>query len=48
MKTYFLPNGKEFKGKMHKMPDGKMHTGATHTNASKVLVTKKPAMRGGK
>jgi len=46
--TYYLPDGKEYKGKVHKMADGKIHTGATHTNASKVLTTKKPAMRGGR
>lgn len=46
--TYFLPDGKEYKGKMHKMPNGTMHTGATHTGTSKVLSTKKPVIRGGK
>lgn len=46
--TYFLPDGKEYKGKMHKMANGVMHTGATHTGASKVLTTKKPIIRGGK
>jgi hypothetical protein len=44
---YYLPNGKEYTGKVHKMADGKIHTGATHTNTSKVLSTKKPAKNGG-
>jgi uncharacterized protein (DUF2147 family) len=46
--TYYLPDGKEYKGKVHKMADGKIHTGAIHTNTSKVLTTKKPIMRGGR
>ena len=45
--TYYLPDGKEYKGKVHKMADGKMHTGAKHTSTSKVLSTKKPIIRGG-
>lgn len=37
----FLENGKEFKGKFHKMGNGFM-TGVTHTAASKMLVTAAP------
>jgi len=29
--------GKEFKGKYHKMPNGSLHSGATHTSSSKPL-----------
>jgi hypothetical protein len=38
---HYLPNGKEHKGQVHKM-DGKIHTGAKHTAASKVVTHTKP------
>ena len=31
----------EYKGATHKMPDGKSHTGKTHTKSSKVISHKK-------
>ena len=39
---HYLPSGKEFKGKTHKMKDGTLHSGATHTKSSKKLTHKKP------
>ena len=36
--THYTKDGKEWKGPKHKMKDGTMHTGATHTDASKELV----------
>jgi hypothetical protein len=45
--AYYLPNGKEYKGAVHRM-DGQIHTGEKHTKASKVVTMKKPAMRGGR
>ena len=38
---HYLKSGKEYKGPIHKM-NGQIHTGAKHTNASKVLTHKKP------
>ena len=35
---YYLKNGKEWKGASHKMGNGKLHTGKTHTKTSKPLV----------
>lgn len=40
MVNYFL-DGKPYKGKMHQMPDGSMHTGAKHSKSSKPLSTDK-------
>mgnify|MGYP003125297305 CR=1 len=37
-KHYFPGSGKEFKGKYHKMDDGTLHTGATHSRNSKLIV----------
>ena len=34
---HYLKTGKEFKGKYHKMPNGQLHTGATHNKSSKRL-----------
>ena len=34
---HYLKTGKEFKGKYHKMPNGQLHSGATHTKSSKRL-----------
>tara|TARA_Y100001970_G_C13912662_1_gene689303 strand:- start:392 stop:562 length:171 start_codon:yes stop_codon:yes gene_type:complete len=34
---HYLRSGKEYKGKMHKMANGMLHTGATHTASSKPL-----------
>jgi hypothetical protein len=45
--AYYLPNGKEYKGAVHRM-NGQIHTGDKHTKNSKVVTTKKPAIRGGK
>jgi len=38
---HYLPNGKEYKGAVHKM-NGQIHTGAKHTAASKVVKSTKP------
>lgn len=38
---HYLPNGKLYTGPIHKM-GGQIHTGATHTSSSKVVVHKKP------
>lgn len=35
---HYLKSGKEFTGAYHKMPNGKLHTGKTHTTSSKPLV----------
>ena len=37
MKHYFK-DGTEFTGRMHKMPNGKMHSGVNHTKSSKPVV----------
>ena len=34
---HYLKSGKEFKGKYHKMPNGQLHSGATHNKSSKRL-----------
>ena len=34
---HYFRDGKEYKGKMHKMPNGDMHSGATHNKSSKKL-----------
>ena len=34
---HYLRNGTEFKGGTHKMKDGKLHSGKTHTKTSKPL-----------
>ena len=34
---HYLKTGKEFKGKYHKMPNGQLHSGATHSKSSKRL-----------
>ena len=34
---HYLRSGKEFKGKYHKMPNGQLHSGATHSKSSKRL-----------
>jgi len=38
---HYTKDGKEWKGATHKMPNGKLHTGKTHTKNSKPLVHKK-------
>ena len=38
---HYLPNGKEYKGAIHKM-DGQVHTGAKHSASSKLLTHSKP------
>jgi len=35
---HYTKNGKEWKGTSHKMKDGTVHTGKTHTSSSKKLV----------
>ncbi len=35
---HYFKNGKEYKGAVHKMPNGKIHTGKTHTKTSKPVV----------
>jgi hypothetical protein len=37
---HYTKKGKEWKGATHKMDDGVLHTGKTHTKNSKVLVHK--------
>tara|TARA_R110002020_G_scaffold33962_3_gene103044 strand:+ start:1055 stop:1219 length:165 start_codon:yes stop_codon:yes gene_type:complete len=37
---HYLKSGKEFKGKSHKMANGQLHTGATHTASSQRLFHK--------
>ena len=39
---HYLPSCKLYKGKTHKMKDGTLHSGATHTKNSQVLTHKKP------
>ena len=34
---HYLKDGKEHKGGLHKMPDGSLHSGKTHTKSSKPL-----------
>jgi hypothetical protein len=41
---HYLPNGKEYKGAVHKM-NGQVHSGAKHTAASKVLTHRKPKVK---
>jgi len=38
---HYTENGKEHSGTSHKMDDGVLHTGKTHTETSKKLVHKK-------
>jgi hypothetical protein len=35
---HFYKTGVPFKGDVHKMPDGSIHTGKTHTKTSKKVV----------
>jgi hypothetical protein len=44
--AYYLKSGKLWKGKVHRM-NGQIHTGATHSSASKQVMTRKPT-KGGK
>ena len=37
---HYTKDGKEFKGATHKMDDGSLHTGKTHTKTSQILVHK--------
>jgi|TARA_R110000823_G_C15515826_1_gene454916 hypothetical protein len=39
---HYLKNGKEYTGKTHKHPSGKLMTGTKHTASSKTLSHKKP------
>jgi|TARA_B100000925_G_scaffold3479_2_gene2634 hypothetical protein len=34
---HYRKDGTEFKGRYHKMPDGSLHSGATHSKSSKPL-----------
>ena len=42
--AHYLPNGKLYTGKTHKVND-KLMSGATHTANSKVLTHKKPKVK---
>ena len=44
---HYLKSGKEWTGGMHKMKDGTLHSGATHTKNSQVLTHKKPKKKNG-
>ena len=45
----FTKDGKRYTGKSHKMPNGQIHSGATHTASSERLFkTKEAAMAYGK
>jgi len=44
--AYYLKSGKVWKGKVHRM-NGQIHKGATHSSASKLVMTRKPT-KGGK
>ena len=35
---HYFKTGKEFKGAVHKMPNGKIHTGKAHSKTSKPVV----------
>mgnify|MGYP000305923569 CR=1 FL=1 len=35
---HYFKSGKEHKGAVHKMPNGSIHTGKTHTKTSKPVV----------
>ena len=35
---HYFKSGKEHKGGVHKMPNGTIHTGKTHTKNSKLVV----------
>ena len=35
---HYFKTGKEFKGNVHKMPNGQIHTGKTHSKTSKQVV----------
>jgi len=35
---HYFKTGKEFKGNVHKMPNGQIHTGKTHGKTSKQVV----------
>ena len=35
---HYFKNGKEYKGSVHKMPNGKIHTGKSHSSSSKPVV----------
>jgi hypothetical protein len=35
---HYYKDGRKFNGETHKMPDGSVHTGKTHTKSSKVVV----------
>ena len=37
-KKHYTKDGKEFKGSTHKMSNGILHSGKSHTKSSKVLV----------
>ena len=35
---HYYKDGRKFNGETHKMPDGSLHTGKTHTKGSKTVV----------
>ena len=36
--VHYFKDGKKYRGAVHKMPDGSIHSGARHTSASKPVV----------
>ena len=38
---HYFKTGKEYKGAVHKMPNGSIHTGKTHSKTSKPVVHSK-------
>lgn len=39
--VHYFADGKPYRGETHKMPDGKIHTGAKHSKSSKRVYHKK-------
>ena len=37
MRKHYTKDGKVFKGQVHKMPNGQIHSGKTHTKSSKSI-----------
>ena len=45
---HYHKDGTEYPGKVHKMPDGSVHSGAKHSKSSKPLSHTKPKKAKGK
>ena len=43
--SHYLKSGEEYKGAMHKMPDGSLHTGAKHYESSERLFHKEQLVK---